>query len=78
MTCINKKIETIMTSSGKSRYLFLEYFLFVTSIGYGGLVKLRKILYKKGVLRSKRLPCMVISVGNLTVGGTGKKNFLNS
>ena len=72
MTCINKKIETIMTSNGKSRYLFLEYFLFITSIGYGGLVKLRKFLYKKGVLRSKRLPCMVISVGNLTVGGTGK------
>ena len=29
-------------------------------------------LYKAGVIRSKRLNCCVISIGNITVGGTGK------
>src|SRR3989304_3438626 len=32
----------------------------------------RKILYLSGVLRKKKLPCPVVSVGNLTTGGTGK------
>ncbi len=39
---------------------------------YGGAVTLRQKLYQKGVVKSRRLPCIVISVGNLSVGGTGK------
>ena len=39
---------------------------------YGGVVSLRNRLYAGGVLGTRRLPCRVISVGNLTVGGTGK------
>ncbi len=69
---IYKKIETIMTTRGKSRSLFMKPFLFAISIVYGGLVKLREALYKKGVLQSKRLPCPVVSIGNIAVGGTGK------
>lgn len=39
---------------------------------YGGVVNLRLWLYRVGLLRPRRLPARVVSVGNLTVGGTGK------
>ena len=42
------------------------------SLFYGGVVVLLRGLYEKGVLPRKRLPFPVISVGNLTWGGTGK------
>ncbi|MBI4246223.1 MAG: tetraacyldisaccharide 4'-kinase, partial [Candidatus Rokubacteria bacterium] len=40
--------------------------------GYQGLLDAREWLYGKGVLRANRVGCPVISIGNLTVGGTGK------
>lgn len=39
---------------------------------YGAMMRLRTAFYEHGLLRSRRLPGTVISVGNLTVGGTGK------
>ena len=33
---------------------------------------MRRTLYARGLLRTKKLPAPVVSVGNLTVGGTGK------
>ena len=66
------KIETIMTTRVESRSVLMKPFLFAISIVYGGLVKLREALYKKGFLQSKRLSCPVVSIGNITVGGTGK------
>src|SRR6184192_362214 len=46
--------------------------LYPLSILYGGIVRLRMRLYEQGWLKRKRLKGTVISVGNLTVGGTGK------
>jgi len=69
---VKRKIQGIMTDKGESRSLFLKAFLFAISICYGELVQLRGTLYKKGLLRSKRLSCPVISIGNITVGGSGK------
>ena len=40
--------------------------------GYRGLLGTRDWLYGHGVLRSRALGCPVVSIGNLTVGGTGK------
>jgi len=39
---------------------------------YSGVSRLRAGLYEAGILPNKRLDGTVISVGNLTVGGTGK------
>jgi tetraacyldisaccharide 4'-kinase len=40
--------------------------------GYGLGARARRGLYRRGLLRVRRLPAPVWSVGNLTVGGTGK------
>lgn len=52
-------------------YLIL-WILKVLSWLYGGGVALKLFLYRIGLLSKFRLPCLVISLGNITVGGTGK------
>ena len=69
---IKKKIEKIMTGEGGSRFSSVEFLLFILSLFYGGLVKLRIAAYQGGMIKPKSLPCTVISIGNITVGGTGK------
>lgn len=39
---------------------------------FEGLIRLRSWCYRKGLLKIHRLPCSVISIGNITSGGTGK------
>lgn len=39
---------------------------------YRAINRLRRFLYRLGVLRSKRLPVPVVSIGNRSVGGSGK------
>jgi tetraacyldisaccharide 4'-kinase len=42
------------------------------SLLFGAVAKARRTLYAKGFLKSNKLAAKVISVGNITVGGTGK------
>ena len=72
MISIKKKIEKVITGDNENGYGWFVPFLSMVSKVYGGAVKLRRIFYKKAVLKSKRLPCSIISIGNITVGGTGK------
>lgn len=50
----------------------VRWLLWPLSLVYGAAVMARAWLYRIGVFRQKRLDAVVISVGNLTVGGTGK------
>jgi len=50
----------------------LRKLLWPFSLLYGAFVRARVRLYAHGLLKQKRLKGTVISVGNLTVGGTGK------
>jgi tetraacyldisaccharide 4'-kinase len=52
--------------------LLARVLLWPLSVLYGGYVRLRAWLYEQGWRKQRRLRAKVISVGNLTVGGTGK------
>jgi tetraacyldisaccharide 4'-kinase len=51
---------------------FLRALLWPLSLLYRAVVRARVWMYQKGWFKQKRLKGTVISVGNLTVGGTGK------
>ncbi|HYL46880.1 MAG TPA: tetraacyldisaccharide 4'-kinase [Candidatus Limnocylindrales bacterium] len=46
--------------------------LWPLALPYGAAAHLRARAYRRGILQQQRLPGVVVSVGNLTVGGTGK------
>jgi len=50
----------------------LHLLLFPISLVFRSLVALRRVLYKRGLLASVKLPVPVVVVGNISVGGTGK------
>jgi tetraacyldisaccharide 4'-kinase len=51
---------------------FCRLFLAGASVGYFAAVKLRNYLYTKNILKSHAVNAVVISIGNITLGGTGK------
>lgn len=51
---------------------FLRLGMRYLSYVYGTIMASRNFLYEKGIFRHHTLGCQVISIGNLTVGGTGK------
>lgn len=46
--------------------------LYVFSFIYSQLLELKLLLYRLGLMKKYKLDCHVISLGNITVGGTGK------
>ena len=50
----------------------LRLLLSVAAVGYSIAVRIRNSLYSKGFLKTHRANVPVISIGNITVGGTGK------
>jgi len=65
-------IEVILGKRTGKRAALLRAFLAMLSWLYRGIVQLRLWLYRNRVFRERQLGCLVISIGNLTVGGTGK------
>lgn len=50
----------------------LNFLLLPLSFLYTIIHQTRLTFYSLGILKVKKLPCRVISIGNITVGGTGK------
>lgn len=69
---LKTRIEATIKGDGQHPVFSLATLLHGGSLLYHGLMHLRNTLYRRHVLPVKKLPCPVISVGNVTVGGTGK------
>ena len=51
---------------------WLHYLLFPFSVLYRFSILFRNFCYDKNLLKTNQLPCNVISIGNISFGGTGK------
>ena len=65
-------IDVVLGRRRGIRAAMLRAVLYALSFIYERIVQLRLYLYRKRILRERTLGCVVISIGNLTVGGTGK------
>ncbi len=65
-------IDVILERRYGKRAALLRWFLYALSWLFRGGVQTRLWLYRKRLFRERPPGCMVISIGNLTVGGTGK------
>ncbi len=65
-------IDVILERRYGKRAALLRWFLFALSGLFLLIVQTRLWLYRKRIFRERPPGCMVISIGNLTVGGTGK------
>jgi len=65
-------IEVILERRRGFRAGLLRAALHFLSFLYLWAVQLRLFLYRNRVFKERQLGCLVISIGNLTVGGTGK------
>jgi tetraacyldisaccharide 4'-kinase len=65
-------IDVILERRQGIRAGALRGLLYLLSLIYERIVQVRLALYRRRVFRQRALGCLVISIGNLTVGGTGK------
>jgi tetraacyldisaccharide 4'-kinase len=65
-------IEVILEKRHGFRAALLRVVLRLLSFLYLAIVQVRLYLYRNRILKERQLGCLVISIGNLTVGGTGK------
>ncbi len=73
MNDLTRRIERIMRGEEPAGFLSLPLTLFEAV--NATVTETRNVLYDLGVFSAKRAPCRVISVGGLTVGGSGKTPF---
>jgi tetraacyldisaccharide 4'-kinase len=66
------EIRDIMAGGGGTRGALLRPWMAMLSYSWGNLTSWRRWNYRKGIYRATKVDAPVISVGNLTTGGTGK------
>jgi tetraacyldisaccharide 4'-kinase len=69
---IAHRFETALQKEDPVPVFSVEAGLWFIAQVYGFLMRVRARLYEDGILVSRRLPCRVVSIGNITAGGTGK------
>ena len=62
----------ITTDQGGFVLTLYRILLFPFYLLYGAVISIRNLCYTSGFIKQKKLPCSVISVGNIVAGGTGK------
>ncbi|MBV9391420.1 MAG: tetraacyldisaccharide 4'-kinase [Verrucomicrobia bacterium] len=65
-------VDVILEKKNGARAVLLRAILKLLSFIYLSIVQARLHLYRTRIFRDRQLGCPVISIGNLTVGGTGK------
>ena len=69
---LKKRVEDIMQSDDSQQPIWPASVLKYVAGLYGVGQRLRAEMYHRHIVKPKRLPCRVIAIGNITVGGTGK------
>ena len=70
---IEKYMIDVINERNYSNFgMFMRGVLFVLSRIYRNGMQFRLWLYDKGIIKRSSLGCLVVSIGNLTCGGTGK------
>jgi len=69
---LQSRIASAIGKTEATSVFSFETVLLLLSLIYDGIMRLRARLYAAGILPSRSLPCRVISIGNITAGGTGK------
>lgn len=67
-----EEIHAVMTDAKPGRPGMLPVFLHAAAMLYGAAVRIRSLAFDTGCITPEALSCRVVSVGNITAGGTGK------
>ena len=65
-------LELIIGKRKSPKDQLMLLLLFVISRFYRAVVQFRMWLYDKRIIRNRAIGCLVVSIGNLSCGGTGK------
>ena len=73
---IKDRLERLLITLHIDGCRFFCRILFILCISsqffYGAAIRIRLALYSSGLFKAREIGCKVVSVGNITVGGTGK------
>jgi len=74
---MRRYLYSLMTDQRKDPFSFcIKIILHVFAFLYRILLEIRNFFWKTGFWKGKKVPLVVISIGNITLGGTGKTPFV--